>query len=161
MIRYWKHIGLALAIQLGLGATFASAQPLHFAPTQYYAPAQPLSGQYQMNGTITNRGNFWDNGSNWGNSPPVVNVAQYAKYGGQYGNRIPNIAGVYTIAGRPAEVRQRGHRLLFINEWGSTSEGRFLSPTLVQAYDWDHGLTGVLTHNGIEWANGTVWWSRR
>jgi len=141
MFRLSTCIALASVIQLGLTADFASADP-HFAPA-------PSTAEVHQ-GT----------GSAWGNPLGVVNGGQF---GSDYHNvpaQVPDISGLYFIAGRPCQVRQWGGRLLFINEWGSVSEGIFLNPRVVQALHWDHGLIGILNRNRIEWANGTVWFKR-
>jgi hypothetical protein len=52
----------------------------------------------------------------------------------------------------------RGPRLLFTNERGEPSEGRFLSDgSRVIAYDWAGGLMAYLRGDTIEWQNGTIW----
>jgi hypothetical protein len=51
----------------------------------------------------------------------------------------------------------RGPRLLFTNERGEQSEGRFLSGNRVIAFDWAGGLSGEIRRDTIEWQNGTIW----
>jgi hypothetical protein len=70
------------------------------------------------------------------------------------------LEGAWTINGRPTSItRGSGEPLIFTNEGGATSRGRFLDPNTVIAIDWAGGLRGTLENNAttIRWHNGTTW----
>lgn len=90
----------------------------------------------------------WGNGTSWSRRPPATS---FAAVGGKWyreGNR--------TLA---AEIIQSGASLLFINERGERSGGRFLSQYVVVADEWERGLRGTLDPGlrKISWANGSTW----
>jgi hypothetical protein len=73
---------------------------------------------------------------------------------------FPAIGGTWRINNQPTTISQTANGgLLFINEGGARSAGRFLDATTVIATDWVGGLRGKLEDGGntIRWANGTVW----
>lgn len=75
-------------------------------------------------------------------------------------NAAAGIEGAWLINGKPTSIR-RGNagNLIFTNEGGSVSNGRFIDANTVIATDWAGGLRGSLQDGGntIRWANGTVW----
>ena len=77
---------------------------------------------------------------------------------------LPAIGGGWRINNRPASIKQSADGvLLFINEGGARSAGRFIDANTVIASDWVGGLRGTLEDGGntIRWANGTVWFRSR
>lgn len=79
-------------------------------------------------------------------------------------NQPLNLSGSFTCEGPhcgkgTATVTQAGQNLIFTNESGMTSKGRFLSKYSVIADDWEGGLHGEVSADGrtITWSNGSVW----
>lgn len=80
--------------------------------------------------------------------------------------RLPRIGGSYTCqvrcqknrTGHVAKIRQNGDQLVFVNEGGQRSRGRFLNSTQVVATNWGN-LHASVHGDGeeIRWSNGTVW----
>jgi hypothetical protein len=84
----------------------------------------------------------------------------------QPGPGLPQIAGPWFFDGDPSQPTNiqivrggpRGVWLIFTNEKGQQSNGRFIwGGRAVIADDWLGGLVGQLHGNAIFWANGTVW----
>ena len=87
-----------------------------------------------------------------------------ASSGGRAEDGLPAIGGGWRINNRPASIKQSADGvLLFINEGGARSAGRFIDANTVIATDWVGGLRGTLEDGGntIRWANGTVWFRSR
>jgi hypothetical protein len=59
------------------------------------------------------------------------------------------------LTGDPLHILQNGTALTFVNKAGGTSAGSWLSPTQVQATDWN--VTGTVINGQILWSNGSVW----
>ena len=71
-----------------------------------------------------------------------------------------SLGGGWTCAGRPTSISQDGGgNLLFTNEFGQRSKGRFADSNTVIATEWEGGLRGSLQDGAktIRWANGTAW----
>lgn len=88
-----------------------------------------------------------------------------------------SIAGNWLVGGGRATIEQSGDRLVFTNEYGQRSNGRFLRSNIVVATDWDNGLEAAIgvningafygptdgrdrfnrEVNEIRWKNGTRW----
>jgi hypothetical protein len=96
-----------------------------------------------LTGTVGNGEIRWANGTVWTLSTPST-------------QENPDIGGTYSFGSGTTTVQQNGDALVFINEHGNSSTGRFLSPTQVVATQWG-GLVGNIVGNRIEWVNGTVW----
>lgn len=97
--------------------------------------------QWSLDGQADNEATIrWANGSVW--------------------EKVPEVAGTYFEGVQ--RVTQNGRTLNFTNEFGGSSAGVVLSPTLVQATDWGN-LKGTLLKDGsgrvlgIDWANGSKW----
>ncbi len=71
-----------------------------------------------------------------------------------------NLAGAWLSNGRPTSITQDSSgNLVFTNEMGWVSKGRFANTDTVIATEWEGGLRGSLQDGGrvIRWANGTMW----
>lgn len=70
---------------------------------------------------------------------------------------VPDLGGLWVFNGLQASISQNGNSLTFVNEFGATSTGSFLSSTQVRAETW--GITGTVSAdaNTINWSNGAVW----
>jgi hypothetical protein len=87
------------------------------------------------------------------------NMAEHPESNGQ-GFTVWSIGGTWTCDGKPTSITQDGGgNLVFTNEMGSRSKGRFLNTETVIAIEWEGGLHGSVQDGGktIRWANGTVW----
>ena len=76
----------------------------------------------------------------------------------------PSLAGAWTCNGRPTSITQDASgNLVFTNEMGWVSKGRFAGAGTVIATNWENGLAGSLqdNNNTIRWANGTTWYRKR
>lgn len=70
---------------------------------------------------------------------------------------LPDLEKTFTINGTdPTLVEQLGTELLFTNEFGSMSTGRFTSATEVIADAWGN-LTATVVNGNLEFANNTTW----
>lgn len=78
---------------------------------------------------------------------------------------LPNISGTWYAQGdvfKRCSVDQSGNSVTFRNEQGSTGNGHFVNPSVVQV-DWGymggHGMRGTISPNlnRIDWGNGTYW----
>ena len=67
-----------------------------------------------------------------------------------------NIAGTWFINGQQTNIQQNGEQLVFTNEFGQQSSGRFVSQTQIVADQWG-GLRGTVGASTITWANNTIW----
>ncbi len=105
-----------------------------------------------LRGSLQDGGNTirWANGTAWFRSSPAAGAAV-----------TPSLAGVWTCDGRPTSITQDGSgNLVFTNQMGMKSKGRFADASTVIATEWENGLRGSLQDNGntIRWANGTAWY---
>jgi hypothetical protein len=131
-----------------------------------------------LRGSLQDRGNTirWANGTVWTRSTGTgmgatagVGVPQapnYAPSPPTYVPRqpvLPSIGGGWLINRQVSISQSDNGDLLFINESGDRSSGRFLDQNTVIATDWAGGLRGTLLDGGksIRWANGTVWYRPR
>jgi hypothetical protein len=95
---------------------------------------------------------------------PTGGAIQPATSGAAQGG-YPDITGIWYLGGpydegRPCQVIHNGNALIFINENGGQSGGRFVDSGTVVASDWQ-GLQGKISDGGkrIDWSNGS-WWVR-
>lgn len=60
--------------------------------------------------------------------------------------------------GKAASIAHNGEALIFTNEGGQSSAGRFTGSKSVVARGWGN-LTGTIANEGreLQWANGTIW----
>ena len=85
------------------------------------------------------------------------------------GPSYPNLQGSWESKFRPdsqwmaTSITQEGNSLIFYNERGGRSRGRFISPNEVVADEWENGLRARITDGGnrLEWVNGSVWRRRQ
>jgi hypothetical protein len=87
------------------------------------------------------------------------NMEEHPASNGQ-GFTVWSIGGAWTCDGRPTSITQDGSgNLVFTNQMGGLSKGRFLNTDTVIATEWEGGLHGSVQDGGktIRWANGTVW----
>lgn len=77
--------------------------------------------------------------------------------------QFPNISGEWWYNNKKCVISQHGKYISFTNEFGSKSNGRFLTKSKVIADNWENGLIGVLENEGkqIRWNNGTLWTRRK
>jgi hypothetical protein len=82
------------------------------------------------------------------------------------GTGYPDLSGTWYMggpinAGMPCKISQEGSTLIFVNENGAQSAGKFVDAKTVIATDWENGLRGTISADGnrIDWANGS-WWTR-
>lgn len=73
-----------------------------------------------------------------------------------------NLLGTWYREGdraRPTVVWQSGGAVVFVNEFGSASQGHFEPSSVVVADDWERGLRGTISADGnrIDWANSSSW----
>jgi hypothetical protein len=59
--------------------------------------------------------------------------------------------------GQPVRMIQSSDSLTFVNESGNKSRGHFENSTTVVADEWEGGLRGTVSSDGIRWANNTNW----
>jgi len=67
-----------------------------------------------------------------------------------------NIAGTWFINGQATNIQQTGDQLVFTNEKGQQSTGRFTSQTQIVADQWNN-LRGTVNGSTISWANNSIW----
>ncbi len=83
---------------------------------------------------------------------------------GDRGLKLPYLAGAWTSSGLAAAIAQDvSGNLVFTNERGNSSKGRFIDAGTVIASAWEGGLIGVLQdgNSTIRWANGTAWYRQQ
>jgi hypothetical protein len=59
--------------------------------------------------------------------------------------------------GQAVKMIQSDNSLTFVNESGNRSRGHFENSTTVVADEWEGGLRGTVSSDGIRWANNTNW----
>ena len=106
--------------------------------------------------TITDATHILVNGTDtatYGNSSLVFTTGTFA---GQTWTKLDLPADYTNAQGAATHVIQNGNSLTFVNKFGVTSNGAWLSPTQVIATDWNNEV-GTIANGAISWALGIVW----
>jgi hypothetical protein len=107
---------------------------------RFATPEQVAATDWNLTATVEDHGSIlrWSNGAVW---------------------RKLDLSGTWHEGNllHPSSVSQSGPNLIFVNQGGGTSAGRFAGPDKVKAIDWN--LTAEVQENGsvLRWSNGAVW----
>ena len=94
-------------------------------------------------GQIEDGNIYWSNGTEWRRSVLSSSTTE--------------VGGIWDVNGQNTRILQSANALTFVNRFGGTSAGHFVSANEVVATDWG-GIHGVIVGTQLRWiGNGSVW----